>query len=109
MDTQPDVFETVHPEIARGLKAVSLPEVQELIRKISEYGLAVALPHAHSESGSFVPLPQGQVVFESDLKVSFLKEGNPLLQTAIPVMWRWDGALNAVGNCALCDFYKHPK
>lgn len=99
---------TVDPEIQRALTAVETPEVQEMIRRLSEYGLAVALPHMHREDGSFRPLPQDHVVFESQLQMSFPSLGDPALKDAIPVMWRWNGELETVGNCALCDFYRHP-
>ncbi|MAZ40940.1 hypothetical protein CL654_02390 [bacterium] len=97
----------IHPEIKRGLEAVQTPEVQELMKSLSEHGLAVALPHLHGEDGNFMPLPKGTVSFESGLKVSFVQEGSDRLESAIPVMWRWDGETQAVGNCAMCDYYQH--
>jgi hypothetical protein len=103
-----NVPETVHPEIRRGLEAVESPEVQELIKQLSKHGLAVALPHTHGNNGSFLPLPHDQVVFESDLQVSFLQKDSPVLKSAIPVMWRWNDGAEAVASCALCDFYAHP-
>ena len=98
----------VDPEIQRALDAIKTPEVQEMVKRLSEHGLAVALPHMHGEDGSFKPLPQDQVVFESMLQVSFPSLGDPVLNDAIPVMWRWSDELEAIGNCALCDFYRHP-
>lgn len=100
--------QTIHPEIRRGMEAVESPEVQEIIKQLSQYGLAVALPHLHGDNGNFLPLPSNQVVFESDLRVSFVEKDNPVLESAIPVMWRWDGETKVAADCALCDFYKHP-
>ena len=99
---------SIHPDIQRGLDAINLPEVQELVRRVSGYGLAVALPHAHGEKGNFLPLPKDQVAYEANLHMSFLQNDNPKLKSAIPVMWRWNDGAKAVGQCALCDFYAHP-
>ena len=103
-----DIPRTIHPEIRRGLEAIESPEVQNLIKQLSRYGLAVALPHLHGGNGNFLPLPDDQVAFESGLKVSFPQKGSPVLESAIPVMWRWSNGAQAVGSCALCDFYAHP-
>lgn len=118
MKTQRVVFEeirnrihipqTIHPEIRRALEAVESPEVQEIIKQLSQHGLAVALPHSHGINGNFLPLPNNQVVFESGLRVSFVEKDSLLLESAIPVMWRWDGKTEAVASCATCDFYLHP-
>lgn len=103
-----NIPQTVHPEIRRTLEAVESPEVQGLIKQLSQYGLAVALPHSHGEHGNFLPLPDNQVVFESGLEVSFLNKDNPVVESAIPVMWRWNDEVEVVSSCALCDFYVHP-
>lgn len=99
----------IHPEIQHALAAVEAPEVQDLIRQLSRYGLAVALPHRHGKNGNFLPLPDDRVAFESDQQVSFPRKNDPALENAIPVMWRWNNGVQAVGSCALCDFYAHPK
>jgi hypothetical protein len=97
----------LHPQIQAALDNVELPEVQELIRKVSTYGLAVALPHMHDENGGFTPLPKDQIAFESRLNMSFPKRTDPLLAGSIPVMWRWDGELHTAATCATCDRYPH--
>ena len=57
----------IHPEILQGLKAVETEEVQEIIKMLAKYGLAVALPHSHGDNGNFLPIPDDYVVFESRL------------------------------------------
>lgn len=99
---------TIHPEIRHSLEAIASPEVQDLIKQLSQYGLAVALPHLHGENGNFLPLPDDQVAFESGLQVSFPQKDSLVLKSAIPVMWRWNNGAQAIGDCALCDFYAHP-
>jgi len=108
MNTQLNVSASVHPDIKQALESVKLAEVQELIRKISSYGLAVALPHSHAPNGSFLPLPEDKVQFESKLKISFVDLNAKELENSIPVMWRWNDEVESVASCALCDFYAHP-
>lgn len=100
--------EVIHPEIRRGLESIESPEVQEIIKRLSQYGLAVALPHLHGKNGNFLPLSNNQVAFESSLRVSFVQKDSPALKSAIPVMWRWNDGVEAVASCAFCDFYAHP-
>lgn len=81
---------------------IAKPEVQDLIKKLSEHGLAVCVPHMHrDEDGSFVPLPEDTVQSESDLKVSFVKRA-ALDQHDIPVAWRWNEGLEVVQSCRVC-------
>lgn len=100
--------QNIHPEIRRGLEAIESEEVQQIIKRLSRYGLAVALPHSHGTNGNFLPLPDNQVAFESSLRVSFVQKDSPVLVSAIPVMWRWNAGTEAVASCATCDFYAHP-
>ncbi len=93
---------SMHPGIQRALDSVMLPEVQDLIRRVSEYGLAVALPHMHGESGDFQPLPTAKLIRESMLRISFLDRDTPTLESAVPTMWRWDQEREGVRVCADC-------
>jgi len=93
--------------IQNALEAVNLPEVQEMIRRLSGHGLAVALPHAHGEDGRFIPLPAAVVAHEAGLKVSFVPRSELNQANMVPVMWRWDGEAGAIALCALCDKYSH--
>ena len=100
----------VLPGAARGLPqalkiaqdAMQLPDVQEMLRKLSEYQLGIFMPHMHDEaSGEFQPLPAGILQVESGLEVSFLTAGEIVNQTNrfLPVAWTWQaggGAPSAV-------------
>jgi hypothetical protein len=99
------VLEEIHPEVQAAMDAVNIPEVQEMIRKLSRYGLAVAAPHLHGSDGTFLPLPADRVIFERRLQMTFPSATDPCLEEGIPVMWRWDGQLQAVAKCAQCDKY----
>ena len=72
--------------------AMNFPEVQEMLRTLSAYGLGVFMPHRHDEqTGEFQPLPDQLVQVESGLEVSF----RPVEQIAgqtdsfLPVGWIW--------------------
>ena len=53
-------------------EAIHLPEVQEMLRRLSEYKLGVFMPHMHDEhTGEFQALPDEVMQVESGLKVSF--------------------------------------
>lgn len=52
--------------------AIHLPEVQEMLRKLSEYKLGVFMPHMHDDvTGNFQPLPDEVTQVEAGLQVSF--------------------------------------
>jgi len=61
---------SMHPDIQRALDSVMRPEVQDLIRRVSEYGLAVALPHMHGEGGDLRPLPAVKVILKTAITPS---------------------------------------
>lgn len=98
-----NMTEMDHPAILRGLKAVDTPIVQEIIKQLSQFGLAVALPHSHGKKGNFLPLPDDTVTFESHGQISFPEKDSPALDGSVPVMWRWDNGTQTVGACANCD------
>ena len=52
--------------------AIHLPEVQDMLRKLSSYKLGIFMPHMHDEqTGEFQPLPDDVMQVESGLEVSF--------------------------------------
>ncbi len=95
---------TISQGIARGLPpalrtaqaAIQLSEVQEMLRRLSEHGLGIFMPHMHDEqTGEFQPLAERLMQVESGLEVSF----RPIAEIAehadrfLPVAWVWrDGA-----------------
>lgn len=92
-----------HPAILRSLEAVDFQRVQDIIKELSKFGLAVALPHSHGKSGNFLPLPKGNIAFESNGQISFHDEDSPALEGSVPVMWRWDSGTQTAAACANCD------
>ena len=63
-------------------EAIHLPEVQEMLRRLSEYRLGIFMPHMHDEeTGEFQPLPDDVMQVESGLEVSLPGQGVVFLTT----------------------------
>lgn len=98
-------------ELPQALKtaqaAIHLPEVQEMLRKLSEYNLGVLMPHAHDENtGGFRPLPDDVMQVESGLAVSFRPSGEMASQPGrfLAVGWVWRaGAPAPVAACEMAE------
>lgn len=83
---------------------MTLPEVQEILERLSKYNLGIFMPHMHDETtGEFRSLPEDTVQVESGLEVSF----RPLQETLsdqdkcfVPVGWFWRaGAATPLAMC----------
>ena len=73
-------------------EAIHFPEVQEMLRRLSEYKLGIFMPHIHDEqTGAFQPLPDQVIQVESALEVSFQLAEEIASQTErfLPVGWFW--------------------
>ena len=84
--------------------AIHLPEVQEMLRKLSEYKLGVFMPHMHDEvTGDFRPLPDEVTQVEAGLQVSFQStqaiENEP--DHFLPVGWFWRSSAATVLACEM--------
>ena len=85
-------------------EAIHLPEVQEMLRRLSEYKLGVFMPHMHDEhTGEFQALPDEVMQVESGLKVSFQRMEELANQTDhfLPVGWVWRAGASTPS--ALCE------
>ena len=86
-------------------EAIHLPEVQEMLRRLSEYKLGVFMPHMHDEqTGEFQPLPDEVIQVESGLEVSFQPTEEIANQTDrfLPVGWVWRaGASTPLAVCEM--------
>jgi len=85
--------------------AIHLPEVQEMLCRLSAYNLGVFMPHTHDEqTGEFQPLPDCMVQVESGLEVSFQQTAEIANQTDrfLAVGWRWHaGATTTATACEM--------
>lgn len=73
-------------------QAIHLPEVQEMLRRLSDYKLGIFMPHKHDEqTGEFQPLPDEVTQVESGLEVSFQSTQVIANQADrfLPVAWIW--------------------
>ena len=86
-------------------EAIHLPEVQDMLRRLSEYQLGIFMPHMHDEeTGEFQPLPDEVMQVESGLVVSFQPTEEIANQTDrfLPVGWFWRaGASTPVAVCEM--------
>ena len=86
-------------------EAINLPEVQEMLRRLSEFELGIFMPHMHDEqSGAFQRLRDGLVQVESGLEVSFqpLQEITSQTDRFLPVSWVWRaGASTPAAACEM--------
>lgn len=85
--------------------AINLPEVQEMLRRLSDYKLGIFMPHMHDEqTGEFQPLPDNVMQVESGLEVSFQPTEKIANQADryLPVGWCWRaGASTPVAACEM--------
>ena len=86
-------------------EAIHLPEVQEMLRRLSEYRLGIFMPHMHDEeTGEFLPLPDEVMQVESGSEVSFKPAGQIADHTDrfVPVGWFWRaGAMAPLAACEM--------
>lgn len=86
-------------------EAIHLPEVQEMLRRLSEYKLGIFMPHRHDEqTGEFQLLPDEVIQVESGLEVSFQPTEKIASQADhfLPVGWFWRaGAATPVAVCEM--------
>ena len=104
---------TISQGIARGLPpalrpaqaAIHLAEVQEMLRRLSEHGLGICMPHMHDEqTGEFQPLAEELMQVESGLEVSFQPAAEIAKHSGrfLPVAWVWrDGAQVSSAVCEM--------
>ena len=85
-------------------EAIRLPEVQEILRRLSAYKLGIFMPHMHDDqTGEFQLLPDEFMQVESGLEVSFQSTQAITNKTDrfLPVGWVWRG--EASTPSAVCE------
>lgn len=92
-------------ELRVAQEAILLPEVQEMLCRLSEYNLGIFMPHMHDEqSGAFQSLPGETLQVESGLEVSFrpVDEIANQADRFLPVGWFWRaGASTPMAMCKM--------
>lgn len=93
------------PALKAAQAAMQLPEVHEMLRKLSAHGLGIFMPHMHDErTGEFQPLADHVMQVESGLEVSFQPSREIATQPArfLPVAWVWrDGMSMPASACEM--------
>lgn len=85
----------------KAIKSTGSERMKEIARELHSYGLAIALPHMHTEEGVGA-LPRNTIQYEKDLQVSFPKSEAELGKT-FPAMWRFDEIKNELVVCGRCE------
>ena len=85
--------------------AIHLPEVQQMLRRLSKHKLGIFMPHMHGQNtGEFESLPADVIQVESGLGVSFrsAEEIENQAKRFLPVGWCWQAdASTAVAVCEM--------
>ncbi len=104
-----NVSQVADPGLPQALRtaqeAIHLPKVQEMLRRLSEYGFGVCMPHMHDgQTGEFQLLADEVMQVECGLAVSF----RPVAEVAgqadrfLSVEWFWRaGASPPSGVCEM--------
>ena len=91
--------------LRRAQEAMHFPEVQEMLRRLSEYQLGIFMPHMHDEkTGEFKALPDEVMQVESGLAVTFKRTEEIARQADcfLPVGWVWRaGAATPASVCEM--------
>ena len=97
------VFEGSPHRLPKALRiaqaAIHLPEVQEMLRRLSEHKLGIFMPHMHDEeTGGFEPLPDDLAQAEAGLEVWFEPSRDIAHQTErfLPVGWCWRAGASSI-------------
>jgi hypothetical protein len=80
-------------------RAIQEPEVQDMLKRLSAYGLGIYLPHMHTDTVDFAPLPRGMVQVENNLEVSFQSRSEA---RGDAVGWVWDNQAQVAATCQVC-------
>ena len=95
------------PALKTAQAAMQLPDVQDMLRRLSEYQLGIFMPHQHDDrTGEFERLPDEVMQVESGRTVSFerLDEIARRTESFLAVGWRWcAGAPTVAAACEMAD------
>jgi hypothetical protein len=93
------------PSMLKAQEAIHTPEVQQIIKELSKYNLAVTMPHMHV-TGDFQEIPAD--IVQVEVKSDFLPVAEVEALGTLPVTWRWhEDRVIVAGNCHInqrkCD------
>ncbi|HVH13929.1 MAG TPA: hypothetical protein VM759_12795 [Longimicrobium sp.] len=85
-------------------RSIHLPEVQEMLKRLSAYNLGICMPHMHDEeTGAFAVLPDDVVQVEDAMEVTFRsRAAGTEEEFYLPVGWMWRESARSVDEmCAM--------
>jgi hypothetical protein len=88
--------------LERAHKALQEPEVLEMLERLSHYGLGIYMPHMHTATEDFVPLPSEVLQVERNCQVSFEPRSEVSEGNITAVGWVWDNQASVAAICAVC-------
>lgn len=86
-------------------EAIDTQEVQDMIKRLGDFNLAVCMPHMHPEGPGgtgreMTELPPAVVQVERDLVNTFVPASEATDDDLLPVAWRWeDGVVACAQTC----------
>ncbi len=86
-----DEFGGLPEPLVLAQRSIHLPEVQEMLKRLSKYNLGICMPHMHDEeTGAFEPLPDDVVQVEDAMEVTF-RPRKPARadERSLAVGWVW--------------------
>jgi hypothetical protein len=95
------------PALRTAQEAIHLPEVLEILRRVSEYNLGICMPHMQDErTGGFQPLADELMQVESGSAVSFRMAAEIAGQEDrfLPVGWFWRAGASTPS--AVCEMVR---
>ena len=105
-NVSPQGARSLPQELRTAQAAIHLPEVQDMLRRLSDYNLGIFMPHMHHEqTGIFQSLPDDVMQVESGLEVSF----QPAEDIAnredrfLSVGWCWRAGAPATVTATACE------
>ncbi|MFE2117256.1 hypothetical protein ACFXAY_28175 [Streptomyces microflavus] len=85
------------PSMLDAQRAIQTPEVQNMIKELAKYNLAVSMPHMHT-SGDFQEQPSD--IVQVEVKSDFLPAEQVEALGTLPVSWRWhEDRVIVSGSC----------
>jgi hypothetical protein len=73
--------------------------IKEIAQELANFGLGISAPHKHAPDGTITALPENEISFETDQRVSFLPVSE-VPAKADAVGWRFAGGkLSVFAGC----------
>lgn len=90
-------------------QSIHLPEVQEMLKRLSAYNLGICMPHMHNDdTGGFEALPDDVVQVEDAMEVTFRPRDAEARPYIVPVGWAWRENARSVKEMCIMECVTRP-